>query len=184
MLVDSPDFCIPFARRARRAGAQVLYFVSPQVWAWRRYRIRKIARRVDRMAAIFPFEPQVYAGSGLRVEFVGHPARRSDPAAGGAAPSAPRGAPPPRVSPEAARVVALLPGSRRNELRSSLPLQLGAARAPAARDPALRFALALRPEPAARRASTRSSRASRPRRASPSTCSRARPTTWCARRTR
>jgi lipid-A-disaccharide synthase len=58
VLVDSPDFNIPLARRARKAGIPVLYFISPQVWAWRRRRIGKIARRVDRMAVIFPFEKQ------------------------------------------------------------------------------------------------------------------------------
>jgi lipid-A-disaccharide synthase len=143
VLVDSPDFCIPFARRARRAGAPILYFVSPQVWAWRGYRIRKLARRVDRMAAIFPFEPEVYAGSGLRVEFVGHPLvdRIPPPREGADRREARR-----RLGlPEEARVVALLPGSRRNELRSSLPLQLGAARELLARNPALRFVLALAP---------------------------------------
>ena len=143
VLVDSPDFCIPFARRARRAGAKILYFVSPQVWAWRGYRIRKLARRVDRMAAIFPFEPQVYAGSGLPVEFVGHPLvdRIPPPSGPGECREARR-----RLGlPETGRVVALLPGSRRNELRSSLPLQLAAARLLSERDPGLRFALALAP---------------------------------------
>ena len=144
VLVDSPDFCIPFARRARRAGAPILYYVSPQVWAWRRYRIRKIARRVDRMAVIFPFEPAVYAGTGLPVEFVGHPLvdRLPEPAPGGGERAAARrrlGLDP------AARVVALLPGSRRNELRDSLPLQLATARELAGRDPALRFVVALAP---------------------------------------
>jgi lipid-A-disaccharide synthase len=144
VLVDSPDFCIPFARRARRAGAPILYYVSPQVWAWRRYRVRKIARRVDRMAVIFPFEPAVYAGTGLPVEFVGHPLvdRLPEPAPGGAERAAARrrlG-----LAPDA-RVVALLPGSRRNELRDSLPLQLATARELAAADPRLRFVLALAP---------------------------------------
>jgi len=55
VLVDSPDFNLPFARRVRRAGIPILYYVSPQVWAWRRGRVRTLARRVDRMAAIFPF---------------------------------------------------------------------------------------------------------------------------------
>jgi lipid-A-disaccharide synthase len=143
VLVDSPDFCIPFARRARRAGAKVLYFVSPQVWAWRGYRIRKLARRVDRMAAIFPFEPEVYAGSGLPVEFVGHPLVDRIPPPAGAAEG--REARRRLGLPESGRVVALLPGSRRNELRGSLPLQLGAARLLRDRDPTLRFALALAP---------------------------------------
>jgi lipid-A-disaccharide synthase len=143
VLVDSPDFCIPFARRARRAGAAVLYFVSPQVWAWRSYRIRKIARRVDRLAAIFPFEPEVYAGTGLAVEFVGHPLVDRLPAPRGEADRAQARL---RLGlPEQGRIVALLPGSRRNELRDSLPLQLGAARRLLESDPALRFALALAP---------------------------------------
>lgn len=143
VLVDSPDFNIPFARRLRRAGVPVLYYVSPQVWAWRRGRVRKLARRADRLAAIFPFEPAVYAGTGLDVEFVGHPLveplaalaarldRRSARAALGLAPDGVR--------------VALLPGSRRNELRHHLALFLDAARALHARRPDVRFVLALAP---------------------------------------
>jgi len=144
VLVDSPDFCIPFARRARRAGARVLYYVSPQVWAWRGYRVRKIARRVDRMAVIFPFEAAAYAGTGLRVEFVGHPLvdRLAPPARDGGDRRAARR----RLGlDEEARLVTLLPGSRRNELRGSLPLQLETARLVAAGDPRVRFALALAP---------------------------------------
>jgi len=143
VLVDSPDLNLPFARRARRAGVPVLYYVSPQVWAWRRGRIRKIAQRVDRMATIFPFEPAVYAGSGLRVEFVGHPlveplrrfAASHEPAALRERLGLERDAP----------LVALLPGSRRNELGRGLQLFLAAARALRARRPEVRFALALAP---------------------------------------
>ena len=143
VLVDAPDFNIPFAARARASGARVLYYISPQVWAWRRGRIRKLARRVDRMAVIFPFEVEVYANSGLRAEFVGHPlldrlrkfcethskaACRRELAQGDARP-----------------LVALLPGSRRNELRRMLPLFLEVARTLHARDPRIAFALALAP---------------------------------------
>jgi len=142
VLVDSPDFCIPFARRVRRAGIPILYFVSPQVWAWRRYRIRKLARRVDRMAAIFPFEPREYAGTGLPVEFVGHPlVDRIPPAKPGDRAEARQRLGLPATDP----LVALLPGSRRNELRASLPLQLGAAQLLYREDPRLGFALALAP---------------------------------------
>jgi lipid-A-disaccharide synthase len=142
VLVDSPDFCIPFARRARRAGVPVLYFVSPQVWAWRSYRIRKIARRVDRLAAIFPFEPRVYAGTGLPVEFVGHPLldRIPPPRAADRADARRR-----LALPAEGLAVALLPGSRRNELRASLPLQLGAARLLREAEPGLEAVLALAP---------------------------------------
>ena len=143
VLVDSPDFNIPLARRAKKAGIPVLYFISPQVWAWRRRRIGKIARRVDRMAVIFPFEKDVYAASGLQVDFVGHPLvdRLGEIAS--------------RSSREEVRrslgldpggyLVALLPGSRRNEVRDGLSLQLEAARALHVRDPRVRFAVAVAP---------------------------------------
>ncbi|MEN8159464.1 MAG: glycosyltransferase, partial [Myxococcota bacterium] len=113
ILVDSPDFNLRFAKRAKRQGVPVLYYVSPQVWAWRRGRIRQIAARVDRLAVIFPFERDVYAGTGLAVDFVGHPLLD-------------RLAPLARVERGAARralaldeerpLVLLLPGSRRNEI--------------------------------------------------------------------
>jgi lipid-A-disaccharide synthase len=143
ILVDSPDFNLPFAKRAKRLGVPVLYYVSPQVWAWRRGRVRKIAARVDRLAVIFPFEPAVYAGTGVPVDFVGHPlldrlaplAAESDRAAArralGLAPERP--------------LVLLLPGSRRNEVRRTLPLQLAVAKAVHARDPRVGFAVAVAP---------------------------------------
>ena len=137
VLVDSSGFNLPFARRARRLGIPTLYYVSPQVWVWRSGRIRKIARRVNRLAVIFPFEPDVYAGTGLPVEFVGHPLVERVNAA--------------RIGRDAARdglgiaagarVVALLPGSRRGELRHMLPLYLETARILHARDARLHFLL-------------------------------------------
>ncbi len=143
VLVDSPDFNIPLAARAKREGARVLYYIGPQLWAWRRGRIHKIARRVDQMALIFPFETEVYEGAGLPVEFVGHPlldrlqgfnetntredCRRS-------------------LGFDAARpLVALLPGSRRNEVRGLLPLYLAVARALHARDARIVFSIAQAP---------------------------------------
>lgn len=147
ILVDSPDFQIPFARVARRAGARVLYYVSPQVWAWRRGRIPKLARRVDRMAAIFPFEPALYAATGLRVEFVGHPlvdplralAERMDRRAAREALGLAIDAP----------LVLLLPGSRRNELVHHLAPMLEAARVLHGQRPEVRFAIAVAPTLAA-----------------------------------
>jgi len=143
VLVDAPDLNLPLARRLRRAGVPILYYVAPQVWAWRRGRIRKIARRVDRLAVIFPFEVEVFAGTGLPVEFVGHPlvdrmaarAERTDRAGARAA----LGLDPARP------LLLLLPGSRRNEVRGMLPLQLAAAAALRARVPELAAALALAP---------------------------------------
>ena len=143
VLVDSPDFNIPLARRAKKAGIPVLYFISPQVWAWRRRRIGKIARRVDRMAVIFPFEKEVYAASGLQVDFVGHPlVDRLGEIASHSSRQEMRCSL--GLDPDGFLVV-LLPGSRRNEVRDGLSLQLEAARALHARDPRVRFAVAVAP---------------------------------------
>jgi lipid-A-disaccharide synthase len=143
ILVDSPDFNLPFAKRAKKLGVPVLYYVSPQVWAWRRGRIRKIAARVDRLAVIFPFEPAVYAGTGLAVDFVGHPLLDRlaplSPATDRAAARRALGLDPERP------LVLLLPGSRRNEVKRTLPLQLAAATALHARDPRVGFAIAVAP---------------------------------------
>ncbi|NRA09158.1 MAG: lipid-A-disaccharide synthase [Myxococcales bacterium] len=137
VLVDSSGFNLPFARRAFRRGVPTFYYVSPQVWGWRSGRIRKLARVVAKLAVIFPFELEVYAGSGLSVEYVGHPlverleARRLDRAAARR-----------RLGiSEHARVVTLLPGSRRGELRHILPLHLEVARVLHARDPRIHFLL-------------------------------------------
>lgn len=73
ILIDFPDFNITLARHAKAAGIPILYYVSPQVWAWRTGRIKKIAALVDRMAVLFPFEVDIYKDSGLPCEFVGHP---------------------------------------------------------------------------------------------------------------
>lgn len=123
VLVDFPDFNLRVAGRARRLGIPVFYYVSPQVWAWRRRRVASIARSVTQMAVLFPFEVDFYRSHGVSVEFVGHPLvgrvratedrwtflRRHhlDPSK---------------------RTVALLPGSRRTEIGRLLPLILGAAR--------------------------------------------------------
>jgi lipid-A-disaccharide synthase len=143
VLVDSPDFNIPLARRAKKAKIPILYFISPQVWAWRRRRIRKIARRVDRMAVIFPFEQEMYAASGLQVDFVGHPLvdRLGEIASHSSREEMRRSL---GLDP-GGYLVALLPGSRRNEIRDGLALQLEAARALHARDPRVRFAVAVAP---------------------------------------
>src|SRR3989475_12993088 len=73
VLIDFPEFNLRLARVAKRARVPVLYYIGPQVWAWRRGRVRKIARRVDRLAVVFPFEPPLYAGRLPGVEFVGPP---------------------------------------------------------------------------------------------------------------
>lgn len=143
VLVDSPDLNLPFARKVKKAGIPILYYIAPQVWAWRRGRVRKLARRVDRLAVIFPFEVDFFAGTGLPVDFVGHPLvdrigeflSRHDRAQAREALG---------VAPEE-RLVLLLPGSRKNELHHGLVMHLDTARALHARDPELRFAIGLAP---------------------------------------
>ena len=73
ILIDYPDFNLPLAREARKNGVKVFYYISPQVWAWRKRRIYSIAKLVDRMAVILPFEAPIYERVKLDVSFVGHP---------------------------------------------------------------------------------------------------------------
>jgi lipid-A-disaccharide synthase len=120
VFVDSPDLNLPLARVAKRHGVPVLYYVAPQVWAWRAGRVRKLARRTDQMAVIFPFEAQFLRAAGVRAEFVGHPLidrlaplaherDRSELARSlGLDPARP--------------IVGLLPGSRHNEVERNWPL--------------------------------------------------------------
>lgn len=147
VLVDSGAFHLPLARRLRARGVPVLYYIAPQVWATRRSRVRKLARRTDRIAVIFPFEPAVYAGTGARVAFVGHPLVHDLEAPAALESAAART----RLGLEPdGPLVLLLPGSRRNELDYVLPLFLETARVLHAADPRVRFALAPAPslEPA------------------------------------
>jgi len=73
VLIDYPDFNIALAKKAKSAGVPILYYVSPQVWAWRAGRVRKIASLVNKIAVLFPFEVDIYKNTGLSCEFVGHP---------------------------------------------------------------------------------------------------------------
>lgn len=120
--IDFPDFNLPLCRSARRAGVPVFYYVSPQVWAWRRGRIRTIARNVDRMAVLFPFEAELYRSRGIDAHFVGHPlAERVRPSRGRGETRAGLGLASDRP------LLVLLPGSRRREVESLLPAMLEAA---------------------------------------------------------
>jgi lipid-A-disaccharide synthase len=139
IFIDFPEFNLRLARLAKRYGVPVLYYIGPQVWAWRRGRVRKIARRVDRLAVVFPFEPDLYSERLPGVEFVGHPLldrvrvtrdRTDTLAAHGLDP--------------ARRTVLLLPGSRSNEIEYLLRDMLGAARLLAPTGDA-QFVLALAP---------------------------------------
>ncbi|OGR06430.1 MAG: lipid-A-disaccharide synthase [Deltaproteobacteria bacterium RIFOXYD12_FULL_50_9] len=73
ILIDFPDFNLMLAAKAKRLGIPIFYYISPQVWAWRSNRVKKIGRLVNRMAVILPFEQKFYADRGVAVDFVGHP---------------------------------------------------------------------------------------------------------------
>lgn len=110
--IDAPDFNLALERRLRQGGVPTVHYVSPSVWAWRSYRIRKIARSVDAMLTLFPFEADFYREHGVPVTFVGHPLAERFPE---------------RTDPQPARealglsmqgpVLALLPGSRMGEVK-------------------------------------------------------------------
>jgi len=122
ILIDYPGFNLRFARRARALGLRVIYYISPQVWAWGRNRVRRIKDDVDRMLVIFPFEEQFYRQHGIDARFVGHPMiERLQPATSAEEFRRELG-----ISSEE-KVVGLLPGSRENEIRRHLPVMLKAA---------------------------------------------------------
>ena len=139
ILIDYPDFNLPLARAARRENIPVLYYISPQVWAWRQGRIADIRKRVTRMAVILPFEKTLYEESGMTdVHFVGHPlldiVHRGDP------PGEIRR----KLGLEAeGLVLALLPGSRTGEVKRLLPLMAETAVLLKRRLPGLEFVLPL-----------------------------------------
>lgn len=127
LLVDFPDFNLRLARKLKARGVQVAYYISPQVWAWRRGRVKTIARLVDRMLVLFPFEVDFYRGHGVDVVHVGHPLVDEVPVLPRAWDGSGPGDGPYRV--------ALLPGSRLSEVESLLPTLLEAVRTLASRLP-------------------------------------------------
>lgn len=138
--VDFPDFNFRLAHALRRRGVPVVYYISPQLWAWRPGRMKTMQRIADRVLVIFPFEEEIYQRAGVPVEWVGHPLLDSSPA------QEPRAAFLARLGLDPARrVVALLPGSRINEVRTILPGLLEAARMIHERLPSAQFLLARAP---------------------------------------
>ncbi len=131
MLIDYPGFNLRLAERLHAAGIPVVYYISPQVWAWKKNRVARIARDVSRLLCIFPFEPAVYAGTSLDVRFVGHPLLEILA---------------PLRQTTAARdqnLILLLPGSRASELRHHLPIFLDTALALHRQHPEWRFVMPL-----------------------------------------
>ena len=122
VLIDYPDFNLKVAKKAKALGIKVLYYVSPQVWAWRKGRVPKIASLVNRMAVLLPFEEKIYKDAGLKCDFVGHPIleeiqgvlakgnKTEFKTALGLDPDKP--------------LLSLLPGSRPHELKKLLPLMI------------------------------------------------------------
>jgi lipid-A-disaccharide synthase len=133
VLVDSPDFNLPLARALRRAGIPVLVYVSPQFWAWRAGRVKRIRRDVRRVLCILPFEVEFYERHGVAAEYVGHPLVDE---------LAPTLAALPEPAPD---TLAILPGSRWHEVDSLLPAMLAASAAVATEHPALRVRLIVAP---------------------------------------
>ncbi|WP_083342393.1 lipid-A-disaccharide synthase [Thiohalorhabdus denitrificans] len=134
--VDAPDFNLRLAKVAHKLGIPVVYYVSPQVWAWRRGRVHKIGRIVDHMMVIFPFETEVYEQAGVPVTYVGNPLIERIPAVPEQAQA--RAA---LEVPGEAPVVALLPGSRRSEVLRMGPVLLRAAELLGERFPDAHFVL-------------------------------------------
>ena len=140
VLIDFPDFNLRLAGALHKMGVPIVYYVCPQVWAWRRGRLKALKRLLDKALVIFPFEAEVYRDAGIPVEFVGHPlldlARATQPRDVflrdiGLAPDAP--------------TIALLPGSRPNELRTILPTLVDAVPLLTARLPRAQFIVARAP---------------------------------------
>jgi lipid-A-disaccharide synthase len=140
VVIDFPDFNFRLANSLHRLGIPVVYYVCPQVWAWRSGRLRVLKRLVDRALVIFPFEAAIYRDAGIPVEFVGHPLLDLTPVAGSRAALAAE------LGLEgSAPTVALLPGSRPNELRATLPTLAAAVPRIAARVPGVQFIVARAP---------------------------------------
>ena len=141
VLVDFPDFNFPLARRIKKLGIPIVYYISPQLWAWRAGRMKAMGEFSDRVLVIFPFEEAIYRAAGVPVAFVGHPlidlirtgAPRDVFLRG-------RGLDP------AAPTVAILPGSRPNEVERMLPDLVASAARIAARVPGVQFVVARAPD--------------------------------------
>jgi lipid-A-disaccharide synthase len=132
--VDAPDFNLGVEMKLKAAGVKTIHFVSPSIWAWRGNRIGKIGRATDLVLCIFPFEPEIYAKRNIEAVYVGHPLASAIPT------EVPRAASRATLGVGADEtLVALLPGSRRSEIRYIAPRLFGAAAEMSRARPGLRF---------------------------------------------
>lgn len=137
VFIDNPGLNMRLARLAKAAGRRVLYYIAPQIWAWRPGRMKWIQERVDHVVVILPFEPDLYRRAGVRCTFVGHPLLDS------VAPQYDRTALRRQFDlDESAPVIGLFPGSRVAEIRMLLPVLLESAAMLLKRDPKTQFILA------------------------------------------
>jgi lipid-A-disaccharide synthase len=109
--VDAPEFNLDLEKKLKKQGIRTVHYVSPSVWAWRRWRLKKIAKAVDLMLCLFPFEKRFYQEHQIPVKFVGHPFSDEIPLD-----TDTLAARKTLGLPESAQIIALLPGSRRNEI--------------------------------------------------------------------
>ena len=140
ILVDIPDFNLRLAKALKRRGIPVVYYISPMIWAWRQGRVKQIAKRVDRMLCILPFEADFYAKAGVAADYVGSPVLEQMPKA------APREAFREQLGLDPSRpTLALLPGSRMSEIRRILPTMAQAAERLSAKRPGLQVVVPVAP---------------------------------------
>ncbi len=140
ILIDFPDFNLRLAKRLKQAGTPIFYYISPQVWAWREDRVKQIRDLVDKMLVIFPFEEELYRKAGVDVEFVGHPLIDMVRTTKSKEEFCANYQLDPRKP-----IVALLPGSRKKEVRFILPTLCKAAELITAERPDAQFVLPMAP---------------------------------------
>jgi lipid-A-disaccharide synthase len=141
VLIDFPDFNLHLAALAKKLGIPVLYYITPQVWAWRKGRVRIIRRRVDHAAVILPFEVDFFRRHGIAATYVGHPLLDDGPSADDGPKQNSDLQPPETTDP----VVGLLPGSRHREVVRHLPSMIEAASRIARRNGRTRFLVSVAP---------------------------------------
>ena len=140
ILVDIPDFNLRLAARLKKLGIPVAYYVSPMIWAWRRGRVKTIAKLVDRMLCILPFEEDFYREAGVVARYVGSPVVEQVPSPASASSFRQK-----LGLPEGTPTLALLPGSRMSEIRRILPAMVGAAKQLVAERPGLQVVVPVAP---------------------------------------